>query len=164
MKTIGTILTIIIILTTFTSCKRWQVPSTENKYLTVLKRDNNLTKTKVRLASEIRVDAATQDTMTSTVSDGKATITTTTLIGVTIPAKTKGKIIEEEGIYYFVFNEKEYRKKVGKLPINVEKSTIYIRTIKQNIIGTRLVVDNNAPGFELRIKEKERTESIKATN
>ena len=116
------------------------------------------------MATEIRVDAAVQDTMTSTVSDGKATITTTTLIGITIPAKTKGKIVEEEGVYYFIFNKKEYRKKVGKLPINVEKSTIFIRTIKNNIVGTRLIVDNNAPGFELRIKEDEKTESIKATN
>ena len=77
-----------------------------------MKRDGNLTKTKVRLASEIRVDAAVQDTMTSTVSDGKATITTIVLEGVTIPSKTKGKIVEEDGAYYFVFNEKEYRKKV----------------------------------------------------
>jgi len=159
-----TILLLAILSLTFTSCNRWKIATSENKYLIVLKRDGNLTKTKVRLASEIRVDAAVQDTMTSTVSDGKATITTTTLIGVTIPAKTKGKIIEEEGVYYFIFNSKEYRKKVGKLPINVEKSTIFIRTIKNNIIGTRLVVDNNAPGFELRIKEDEKTESIKATN
>lgn len=159
-----TILLLAILALTFTSCNRWKIATSENKYLIVLKRDGNLTKTKVRLASEIRVDAAVQDTMTSSVSDGKATITTTTLIGVTIPAKTKGKIIEEEGVYYFIFNSKEYRKKVGKLPINVEKSTIFIRTIKNNIVGTRLVVDNNAPGFELRIKEDEKTESIKATN
>jgi len=159
-----TILLLTILALTFTSCNRWKIATSENKYLIVLKRDGNLTKTKVRLASEIRVDAAVQDTMTSSVSDGKATITTTTLIGVTIPAKTKGKIIEEEGVYYFIFNSKEYRKKVGKLPINVEKSTIFIRTIKNNIVGTRLVVDNNAPGFELRIKEDEKTESIKATN
>jgi hypothetical protein len=33
-----------------------------------------------------------------------------------------------------------------------------------NIVGTRLVVDNNNPGFELRIKEDEKTESIKANN
>lgn len=163
MKTI-LLLAILALTFTFTSCNRWKIATSENKYLIVLKRDGNLTKTKVRLASEIRVDAAVQDTMTSSVSDGKATITTTTLIGVTIPAKTKGKIIEEEGIYYFIFNSKEYRKKVGKLPINVEKNTIFIRTIKNNIVGTRLVVDNNAPGFELRIKEDEKTESIKATN
>ncbi len=153
-----------ILALSFTSCSRWKIPSSENKYLTVLKRDGNLTKTKVRLASEIRVDAAVQDTMTSTVSDGKATITTTVLEGVTIPAKTKGKIVEEEGSYYFVFNEKEYRKKVGRLPINVEKSSIFIHTVNKNIVGTRLVVDNNVPGFELRIKEDEKTESIKATN
>jgi hypothetical protein len=159
-----TILLLAILALSFTSCNRWKIASSENKYLTVLKRDGNLTKTKVRLATEIRVDAAVQDTMTSTVSDGKATITTTTLIGITIPSKTKGKILEEEGVFYFVFNKKEYRKKVGRLPINVEKSTIFIRTVKQNIVGTRLVVDNNAPGFELRIKEDEKTESIKATN
>ena len=159
-----TILLLAILALSFTSCNRWKIASSENKYLTVLKRDGNLTKTKVRLATEIRVDAAVQDTMTSTVSDGKATITTTTLIGITIPSKTKGKIVEEEGVYYFVFNKKEYRKKVGRLPINVEKSTIFIRTVKQNIVGTRLIVDNNAPGFELRIKEDEKTESIKATN
>lgn len=159
-----TILLLAVLALSFTSCSRWKIPSSENKYLTVLKRDGNLTKTKVRLASEIRVDAAVQDTMTSTVSDGKATITTTVLEGVTIPAKTKGKIVEEEGSYYFVFNEKEYRKKVGRLPINVEKNTIFIRTVNKNILGTRLVVDNNGPGFELRIKEDEKTESIKATN
>ncbi len=162
MKTIKTILALAILALSFTSCQGWKIPSSENKYLSVLKRDGNLTKTKVRLASEIRVDAAVQDTMTSTVSDGKATITTIVLEGVTIPAKTKGKIVEEEGSYYFVFNEKEYRKKVGRLPINVEKSTIFIRTINKNIVGTKLVVDNNGPGFELRIKEEEKTESIRA--
>ena len=123
-----TILLLAILALSFTSCQGWKIPSSENKYLTVLKRDGNLVKTKVRLASGIRVDAVTQDTMTSVVADGKATITTTVLIGVTVPAKTKGKIVEEEeGVYYFVFN-------------------------------------NNAPGFELRIKEDEKTESIKATN
>jgi hypothetical protein len=162
MKTIKTILALVILLTTFTSCKRWQLPDAENKYLSVLKRDGNLVKTKVRLASEIRVDAANQDTLTSTVSNGKATITRTVLEGVTIPAKTKGKIVEEDSVYYFVFNDKEYRRKVGKLPINVEKNTIFIRTVKNKIVGTRLVVDNNGPGFELRIKEDEKTESIKA--
>ena len=162
MKTIKTILALVILLTTFTSCKRWQLPDAENKYLPVLKRDGNLVKTKVRLASEIRVDAANQDTLTSTVSNGKATITRTVLEGVTIPAKTKGKIIEEDSVYYFVFNDKEYRRKVGKLPINVEKNTIFIRTVNKKIVGTRLVVDNNGPGFELRIKEDEKTESIKA--
>ena len=132
MKTIKTILALVILLTTFTSCKRWQLPDAENKYLSVLKRDGNLVKTKVRLASEIRVDAANQDTLTSTVSNGKATITRTVLEGVTIPAKTKGKIVEEDSVYYFVFNDKEYRRKVGKLPINVEKNTIFIRTVNKN--------------------------------
>ena len=136
----------------------------ENKYLIVLKRDGNLMKTKTRLASDIRVDAAVQDTMTSKVENGKATITTTTLIGVTIPAKTKGSIVEEDGNFYFVFKEKEYRKKVGRLPLSLDRGFIYIRTSKMNIVGTRLVVDNNNPGFELRIKEDEKTESIKATN
>jgi hypothetical protein len=45
--------------------------------LIVLKRDGNLLKTKTRLAYDIRVDAAVQDTMTSKVENGKATITTT---------------------------------------------------------------------------------------
>jgi hypothetical protein len=164
MKAIIIILTLVILSTTFTSCKRWQLPDADNKYLTILKRDGNLLKTKVRLASEIRVDAANQDTLTSVVTNGKATITTTTLKGVTIPAKTKGKIIDEDGVYYFVFNDNEYRKKVGKLPINIEKSTIFIRTIKQNIVGTRFVIDNNGPGFELRIKEDNKKESIRAAN
>ena len=96
MKAIRTILTLFILLITFTSCKRWQLPDADNQYLTVLKRDGNLLKTKVRLGSEIRVDATNQDTLTSSVSGGKATITRTTLKGVTIPAKTKGKIIDED--------------------------------------------------------------------
>lgn len=164
MKAIRTILTLFILLITFTSCKRWQLPDADNQYLTVLKRDGNLLKTKVRLGSEIRVDATNQDTLTSSVSGGKATITRTTLKGVTIPAKTKGKIIDEDGVYYFVFNDNEYRRKVGKLPINIEKNTIFIRTIKQNIVGTRFVIDNNGPGFELRIKEDKKKESIRAAN
>lgn len=159
-----TILIVAIAIISLTSCSRWRIPDMENKYLIVLKRDGNLMKTKTRLASDIRVDAAVQDTMTSKVENGKATITTTTLIGVTIPAKTKGSIVEEDGNFYFVFKEKEYRKKVGRLPLNLERGFIYIRTSKMNMVGTRLVVDNNNPGFELRIKEDEKTESIKATN
>lgn len=159
-----TILIVAIAIISLTSCSRWRIPDMENKYLIVLKRDGNLMKTKTRLASDIRVDAAVQDTMTSKVENGKATITTTTLIGVTIPAKTKGSIVEEDGNFYFVFKEKEYRKKVGRLPLNLDRGFIYIRTSKMNIVGTRLVVDNNNPGFELRIKEDEKTESIKATN
>lgn len=159
-----TILIVAIAIISLTSCSRWRIPDMENKYLIVLKRDGNLIKTKTRLASEIRVDAAVQDTMTSKVENGKATITTTTLIGVTIPAKTKGSIVEEDGNFYFVFKEKEYRKKVGRLPLNLERGFIFIRTVKMNMVGTRLVVDNNNPGFELRIKEEEKTESIKATN
>lgn len=159
-----TILIVAIAIISLTSCSRWRIPDMENKYLIVLKRDGNLMKTKTRLASDIRVDAAVQDTMTSKVENGKATITTTTLIGVTIPAKTKGSIVEEDGNFYFIFKEKEYRKKVGRLPLNLDRGFIYIRTSKMNIVGTRLVVDNNNPGFELRIKEDEKTESIKATN
>lgn len=159
-----TILIVAIAIISLTSCSRWRIPDMENKYLIVLKRDGNLMKTKTRLASDIRVDAAVQDTMTSKVENGKATITTTTLIGVTIPAKTKGSIVEEDGNFYFVFKEKEYRKKVGRLPLSLDRGFIYIRTSKMNIVGTRLVVDNNNPGFELRIKEDEKTESIKATN
>ena len=159
-----TIIIVAIAIISLTSCSRWRIPDMENKYLIVLKRDGNLLKTKTRLASDIRVDAAVQDTMTSKVENGKATITTTTLIGVTIPAKTKGSIVEEDGNFYFVFKEKEYRKKVGRLPLNLDRGFIYIRTSKMNIVGTRLVVDNNNPGFELRIKEDEKTESIKATN
>ena len=159
-----TILIVAIAIISLTSCSRWRIPDMETKYLIVLKRDGNLMKTKTRLASDIRVDAAVQDTMTSKVENGKATITTTTLIGVTIPAKTKGSIVEEDGNFYFVFKEKEYRKKVGRLPLNLDRGFIYIRTSKMNIVGTRLVVDNNNPGLELRIKEDEKTESIKATN
>jgi hypothetical protein len=159
-----TIIIVAIAIISLTSCSRWRIPDMENKYLIVLKRDGNLLKTKTRLASDIRVDAAVQDTMTSKVENGKATITTTTLIGVTIPAKTKGSIVEEDGNFYFVFKEKEYRKKVGRLPLNLDRGFIYIRTSKMNIVGTRLVVDNNNPGFELRIKEDEKTESIKANN
>jgi hypothetical protein len=159
-----TILIVAIAIISLTSCSRWRIPDMENKYLIVLKRDGNLMKTKTRLASDIRVDAAVQDTMTSKVENGKATITTTTLIGVTIPAKTKGNIVEEDGNFYFVFKDKEYRKKVGRLPLNLDRGFIFIRTVKMNMVGTRLVVDNNNPGFELRIKEAEKTESIKATN
>jgi hypothetical protein len=40
------------------------------------------------------------------------------------------------------------------LPVEVQ--------LNKNIVGTKLVVDNNGPGFELRIKDSEKTESIKA--
>jgi hypothetical protein len=159
-----TILIIVITIISLTSCSRWRIPDMENKYLIVLKRDGNLVKTKVRVSNDFRVEAATQDTMTSRVESGKATITTTTLKGVTIPSKTKGSIVEEDGNFYFVFKEKEYQKKVGRIPLNVDKGNIYIRTYKSKMVGTRLVVDTNDPGFELRIKEDEKTESIKATN
>jgi myo-inositol-hexaphosphate 3-phosphohydrolase len=110
------------------------------------------------------------------VESGKATITTTTLKGVTIPAKTKGNIVEEDGNFYFVFKEKEYQK-VGRIPLNVNKGNISIKVekilriddkshqkYKLKMVGTRLIVDTNDPGFELRIKEDEKTESIKETN
>lgn len=145
-----------------TSCNRWRIPDAENKYLMVLKRDKNLTKTKARLYSFIKVDAVSKDTLVSHVNSGKATITRTIKEGVTIPSKTKGYIVEENGYFYFVFKKKEYRQKVGRLPLNVESSKIYIRTINKVIVGTNLKLDINDPGFELRIKERERTESIKA--
>lgn len=155
---------ILIAIAALTSCQAWKIPDANNKYLTVLKRDGNLIKTKARLATDLRVDAANQDTMTSRVSDGKATITTTILEGVTVKSKAKGKIVEEDGNYYFVFKDKEYSKKVGRLPLNVDKGEIFIRTSNLKMLGTNFVIDNNDPGFELRIKEAERTQSIKATN
>ena len=161
MKTISILM---IAIATLASCRRWRLPDGDNKYLVVLRRDGNLIKTRARTATEFRVDAVNQDTMTSRVSNGKATITTTTREGVTIKAKSKGKIVEEDDKFYFVFRNKEYRRKVGRLPINVDKSFIFIRTVKHVMIGTRLVVDNNDPGFELRIKEDEKKESIKAQN
>lgn len=159
-----TIIILAIATLSLTSCMRWRIPDSDNKYLTVLKRDGNLIKTKARIANDLRVDAANQDTMTSAVSNGKATITTTIREGVTVKEGSKGKIVEEEGNYYFVFKDKEYRKKVGRLPLNVEKDAIFIRTVKLKMTGTNLVIDNNDPGFELRIKEDERTVSINATN
>jgi len=147
-----------------TSCSRWRIPDSENKYLSVLKRDGNLVKTKARLASDLRVEAAKQDSVISTVSNGKATVTFVILKGVTIPAKTKGKIVEEEGSFYFVVNDKDLRKKVGRIPLNAEKDGIFIRTSKNVMVGTKLAVDSNSPGFELRIKEDEKTISIAANN
>ena len=171
-----TILIIVITIISLTSCSRWRIPDMENKYLIVLKRDGNLMTTKTRLASEIRVDLVVQDTMTSRVKSGKATITKTKIKGVTIPAKTKGNIVEEDGNFYFVFKEKEYQK-VGRIPLNVNKGNISIKVekilriddkshqkYKLKMVGTRLIVDTNDPGFELRIKEDEKTESIKETN
>ena len=160
MRAILTLLT----LAALASCHRWRIPDSDNKYLTVLKRDGNLVKTKARLASELRVDAAEPDTMTSRVTSGKATITTTTRKGVTMPPKTKGAIVEDEGTYYFVPKDRDLRRKAGRIPINVESHKIYIRTVKGRMVGTHFVVDTNDPGFELRIKEDEKTESIKATN
>lgn len=157
-----TILLLLAIATIATSCSRWRIPDSENKYLSVLKRDGNLIKTKTRLSSDLRVEAAKQDSVISTVENGKAIVTTVILKGVTIPAKTKGKIVEEEGSFYFVVNDKDLRKKVGRIPLNVEKDAIYIRTQKNVMVGTRLAVDNNSPGFELRIKEDEKTVSIAA--
>jgi len=147
-----------------TSCSRWRIPDSDNKYLSVLKRDGNLVKTKTRLASDLRVEAANQDSVVSSVSNGKATVTTIVLKGVTIPAKTKGKIVEEEDSFYFVVNDKDLRKKVGRIPLNIEKDGIFIRTSKNVMVGTRLAVDSNSPGFELRIKEDEKTISIAANN
>ena len=74
---------------TLTSCNSWRIPDSNNKYLEVLKRDGNLTKTKARLAADIRIEALVQDTVTSSVSKGKATIRTTTRTGVTIPENTE---------------------------------------------------------------------------
>jgi len=155
-----TILLLLAIATIATSCSRWRIPDSDNKYLSVLKRDGNLVKTKTRLSSDLRVEAAKQDSVISTVENGKAIVTTIILKGVTIPAKTRGSIVEEEGSFYFVVKDKDLRKKVGRIPLNVEKDAIYIRTQKNVMVGTRLAVDNNSPGFELRIKEDEKTVSI----
>jgi hypothetical protein len=163
MKAIIIILTLVILSTTFTSCRRWQIPTTENKHLTVLKRDENLLKTKVRLENKIRIEPITKDTLISSVSRrGKATIKKSDFKVYKIPAKTKGMIVSEVEVgkeettdtnYYFVFKDKKYREL--KLPLNIKKSTIFIRTInKNNIVGTRFIIANNSPGFELRIKEK----------
>lgn len=158
------IILLLAIAAASSSCNRWRIPDSENKYLSVLKRDGNLVKTKARIATDLRVEAAKQDSLMSTVSNGKATVTTVILKGVTVPAKTKGKIVEEEGSFYFVVNDKDLRKKIGRIPINVEKDAIFIRTQKNVMVGTKLAVDSNGPGFELRIKDAEKTVSISASN
>ena len=144
------------------SCNRWIIPDSSNKYLSPIKASGNVTRVKARIVDEIRVEAVKQDTMICKVSNGKATITTITFEGVTIPAKSKGKIVEENGAYYFVFNDKDISKKVGRLPLNIDKETIFIRTVDKVMVGTRLKVDTNQPGFELRIEEENETQSIAA--
>lgn len=154
---------------TFTSCNSWRIPDSNNKYLEVLKRDGNLTKTKARLAADIRIEALVQDTVTSSVSKGKAKIRTTTRTGVTIPENTNGDIVKENNDYFFVVKDEKIKKIVSRIPINVEKNEIFIITEKQSIDGrnvlrlkgTNYIVDNDYPGIELRIKEERRTESIK---
>jgi hypothetical protein len=174
-----TILILIVATLSLTSCYRWRIADKSNKYLEVLKRDGNLTKTKVRLANDISIDPITKDTMTSSVNNnktwgGKATIKTTIRLGVTIPAGTKGKILQQDGEYFFVFKEREYRNKVGLLPLNTKthteggKDIIFIRTYSPSqkekfyIVGTKFKIDDNNPGFELKIKVEEETESLKA--
>lgn len=156
------ILLFLAVASATSSCSRWKIPDSQNKYLSVLKRDGNLVKTKARIASDLRVEAAKQDSLVSTVSNGKATMTTVVLKGVTVPAKTKGMIVEEEGIFYFVVKDKDLLKKIGRIPLNVEKDAIFIRTVKNVMVGTKLAIDSNGPGFELRIKDREKTVSISA--
>lgn len=148
-----------------TSCSnKWIILDSTNKYLPVLKRDGTLTRTKVRLAEDLRIEATTQDTLTSKANKGTTTITKTTLVGVTIEKNTKGVIVEENGTYYFVPDDKDLRK--YNIPLNVDKETVFIRTENgvsgRNgvMVGTRFKVDSNSPGFEFKIKEKERKESI----
>ena len=94
-----------------TSCSnKWIVLDSSNKYLPVLKRDGTLTKTSVRLIEDLNIEATVPDTLTSkSSSDGTTTITKTSENGETIKAKTKGSIIEENGSYYFVANDKKMK-------------------------------------------------------
>ena len=159
---------ILMAIATFvlTSCSnKWIVLDSSNKYLPVLKRDGTLTKTSVRLIEDLNIEATVPDTLTSKSSpDGTTTITKTSENGETIKAKTKGSIIEENGSYYFVPNDKKM--KIYIIPLNVEKESVYIRTENgisgRNgvMVGTRFKVDTNSPGFEFKIKEKNRTERL----
>lgn len=158
------IILLLAIAAASSSCNRWRIPDSENKYLSVLKRDGNLVKTKARLYTELRVDAAKQDSMISSVSNGKAKMTKIILEGVTVPAKTKGRIVEEEGSFYFVVNDKGLREKIGRIPIDVNNDRIFIKTRGKVMVGTKLAIDSNGPGFELRIKDAEKTVSISASN
>lgn len=170
---------LIISALALTSCYRWRMPDKSNQYLDVLKKDGNLTRTRARIVNDLTIDPIQTDTITSTVKKvktwgGKATIKTTIRLGVTIPAGSKGKIVEQEGEYFFVFKDKQYRDKVGMLPLNVKTAKeggndeIFIRTFspsekdKCRMIGTKFRVDGNDPGFELKIRVKEETESPKA--
>ena len=102
--------------------------------------------------------------MISAVYNGKAEMTKVILEGVTVPAKTKGKIVEEEGHFYFVVNDKGLRDKIGRIPIDVDNDGIFIRTRGKVMVGTKFAIDSNGPGFELRIKDVEKTISISAGN
>lgn len=154
------ILLIAIATLALASCSnKWIMMDSGNKYLPVLKRDGTLTRTKVRLAEDLRIDAVVQDTLTSKSNKGTTTITKTTLEGVTIKRKTEGTIVEENGKYFFVPEDKDLRKYT--IPLNVDNETVFIRTENGRVmVGTRLRVDCNSPGFEFKIKEESRTESI----
>ncbi len=158
------IILLLAIAAAASSCNRWKIPDSENKYLSVLKRDGNLVKTKTRLYTDLRVDAAKQDSMVSAVYNGKAKVTKVILEGVTVPAKTKGRIVEEEGNFYFVVKDKDLREKIGRIPIDVNNDRIFIRTRGKVMVGTKLAIDSNGPGFELRIKDSEKKISISGGN
>ncbi len=148
-----------------TSCSnKWIVLDSSNKYLPVLKRDGTLTTTSVRLVEDLKIEATVPDTLTSKSKEGTTTILKTSEKGETIKAKTKGSIIEENGSYYFLPNDKKM--KIYIIPLNVEKESVYIRTENgisgRNgvMVGTRFKVDTNSPGFEFKIKEKSKTERL----
>lgn len=127
----------------------------------VLIKDGNLNKTKARIENDIFIEPVVKDTVVSKVDKkGTATFTTITRTGMTIEKGTKGKFYEEDGNIYFEFDDSEYKRIVGALPIKEGKETYYIRTQKLTMIGTRLNVDNNDPGFSIKMKRKRKEQKM----
>jgi hypothetical protein len=141
------------------SCSRYSIMTMNECH--VLIKDGNLNKTKARIENDIFIEPVVKDTVVSKVDKkGTATFTTITRTGMTIEKGTKGKFYEEDGNIYFEFDDSEYKRIVGALPIKEGKETYYIRTQKLTMIGTRLNVDNNDPGFSIKMKRKRKEQKM----
>ena len=151
MKKLLVILTLFIGLLS-TSCSRYTTITSFE--FNVLKRDNNLSKVKVKTKQDFTIDYVVKDTTVSRVKgNGKVVFETDVKSEIFVEKGTTGYFIEEDGNIYFEFNDEYYKKKIGRLPIKIEKEYFLIRTQNKGvIINTNFKIDSNNPEFSIKRK------------
>ena len=103
---------------------------------------------------DFTIDYVVKDTTVSRVKgNGKVVFETDVKSEIFVEKGTTGYFIEEDGNIYFEFNDEYYKKKIGRLPIKIEKEYFLIRTQNKGvIINTNFKIDSNNPEFSIKRK------------